>query len=87
MSWILLLVSALLSLPAVAAEKAASPPNVLLISVDTLRADHLGCYGCGRPASPHVDALAEGFKTPDLGGDKKTADVMSYLKGRVRHKV
>lgn len=34
-----------------------------------------------------VDALTEGFKTPDLGGDKKTADVMSYLKDRVRHKV
>jgi len=32
--------------------------NVLLISVDTLRADHLGCYGCGRDTSPAIDALA-----------------------------
>ncbi len=58
MSWILLLVSALLSLPALAAEKAASPPNVLLISVDTLRADHLSCYGYHLRTSPNIDKLA-----------------------------
>jgi len=34
------------------------PLNVLVISVDTLRADHLGVYGYARPTSPHVDALA-----------------------------
>lgn len=33
-------------------------PNVLLIVVDTLRADHLGCYGYGRPTSPTLDRLA-----------------------------
>lgn len=32
--------------------------NVLLIVVDTLRADHLGCYGYARDTSPHIDALA-----------------------------
>lgn len=37
----------------------ASPPqNVILISVDTLRADRLGCYGYARPTSPRIDALA-----------------------------
>lgn len=35
----------------------ATPPNVLLISVDTLRADHLGCYG-SRNKTPAFDALA-----------------------------
>lgn len=36
-----------------------SPPwNVILISVDTLRADHLSCYGYQRETSPHIDALA-----------------------------
>ena len=33
-------------------------PNVLLITVDTLRPDHLGCYGYRRSTSPHIDALA-----------------------------
>ncbi|HNT88169.1 MAG TPA: sulfatase-like hydrolase/transferase, partial [Candidatus Hydrogenedentes bacterium] len=33
-------------------------PNVVLLSVDTLRADFLGCYGCPYPTSPHVDRLA-----------------------------
>jgi arylsulfatase A-like enzyme len=32
--------------------------NVLVISVDTLRADRLGCYGCNRVTSPHIDAFA-----------------------------
>jgi arylsulfatase A-like enzyme len=33
-------------------------PNVLLITIDTLRADHLGCYGAPREDSPRIDALA-----------------------------
>jgi arylsulfatase A-like enzyme len=32
--------------------------NILVIAVDTLRADHLGCYGYGRDTSPNIDALA-----------------------------
>lgn len=33
--------------------------NVLLVVVDTLRADRLGCYGYERDTSPTIDALAE----------------------------
>ena len=33
-------------------------PNVVLISVDTLRPDHLGCYGYHRATSPRIDQLA-----------------------------
>jgi arylsulfatase A-like enzyme len=33
-------------------------PNILLISVDMLRPDHLGCYSYGRPTSPNIDRLA-----------------------------
>jgi hypothetical protein len=36
----------------------AGLPNVLLISIDTLRPDHLGCYGYGRDTSPAIDELA-----------------------------
>ncbi|MHC4470834.1 MAG: sulfatase [Planctomycetota bacterium] len=33
-------------------------PNVLVLLVDTLRADHLGAYGYERPTSPSFDRLA-----------------------------
>lgn len=33
-------------------------PNVALILIDTLRADHLGSYGFPSPISPHLDAFA-----------------------------
>jgi arylsulfatase A-like enzyme len=35
-----------------------APANVVLIVVDTLRADALGAYGAARPTSPNLDALA-----------------------------
>jgi choline-sulfatase len=35
-------------------------PSVILISVDTLRADHLGCYGYRKLRTPNLDALAQG---------------------------
>ena len=36
------------------------PPSIILISVDTLRADHLSCYGYGGLRTPHIDAIAVG---------------------------
>ena len=42
----------------------AEPPeveparNLVLISLDTTRADRLGCYGYGGPTSPSIDAMA-----------------------------
>jgi arylsulfatase A-like enzyme len=41
---------------------ASEPPpraNVLIVLVDTLRRDRLGCYGYGRPTSPALDRLAQ----------------------------
>jgi len=32
--------------------------NILLIIIDTLNADHLGCYGYYRDTSPTIDSLA-----------------------------
>jgi choline-sulfatase len=33
-------------------------PNIVLIVIDALRPDHLGCYGYDRPTSPVIDGLA-----------------------------
>lgn len=36
----------------------AEETNVVLIMIDTLRADHLGCYGYSRDTSPNIDRFA-----------------------------
>lgn len=41
-----------------AAAPAAVRPSVLLVTVDTLRADHVGAYGARTVKTPHIDALA-----------------------------
>jgi len=43
---------------AVAASAPVPAKRVILISIDTLRPDHLGTYGYPRPTSPALDALA-----------------------------
>jgi arylsulfatase A-like enzyme len=44
---------------AVLVDRAPRPRlNVLLITIDALRADHLGVYGYARPTSPNIDRLA-----------------------------
>ena len=53
-----LAVCALCATLACAGPDTTGRPNVLLITVDTLRADRLGCYGYHIPSSPQVDRLA-----------------------------
>jgi arylsulfatase A-like enzyme len=38
--------------------EAKEPLNLLVVVLDTLRPDRLGCYGYERPTSPHLDELA-----------------------------
>jgi arylsulfatase A-like enzyme len=40
-------------------ERVHHPRNLLVIALDTLRADHLGCYGYTRPTSPFLDRFAQ----------------------------
>jgi len=49
-----------LTLAACGADPAPAVGDVLLISIDTLRADALSCYGNPAPTSPVLDALAAG---------------------------
>lgn len=40
------------------ADDPGARPNLLLVTIDALRADHLSCYGYGRPTTPALDRLA-----------------------------
>jgi arylsulfatase A-like enzyme len=46
------------SVPALSGPRPPDDWNVLIVSIDTLRADHLSAYGYARATSPHIDALA-----------------------------
>ncbi|HQE93970.1 MAG TPA: sulfatase [Anaerolineae bacterium] len=35
-------------------------PNILLIGIDSLRADHMSCYGYPKLTTPHIDRFAQG---------------------------
>lgn len=62
--------------------------NVLLISVDTLRADRLGCYSEGTSCTPRLDALAREcavFESAATPRAKTTPAIASLLSGRYPH--
>jgi hypothetical protein len=52
--------AALTAAAAIAAPLARSRPPVILITIDTLRADRLGCYGSRAALTPNLDQLARG---------------------------
>lgn len=72
MKKVLLIVAMLLAVIALAAagavywsqRQAAGPPaddrhpNILMVSIDTLRADHVSAYGYPKPTTPHLDQMA-----------------------------
>ena len=43
-----------------AASRKKRLPNILLIGIDSLRADHMSCYGYPRQTTPHIGKFAEG---------------------------
>jgi arylsulfatase A-like enzyme len=48
-----------LSIDDLRAETVKDDFNIVLITIDTLRADHLSCYGYKRPTSPAIDKIAK----------------------------
>jgi arylsulfatase A-like enzyme len=54
-----LIVVAVLSVLIYAQSLGPKKPNIILIAIDTLRADHLGCYGYARETSPNIDAFVK----------------------------
>jgi arylsulfatase A-like enzyme len=66
-------------------DEAAARPDIIFIVVDTLRADHLGCYGYGRPTSPRLDALAGGgtlFESAWAAAPWTLPSIMSMMTSR-----
>ncbi|RME22394.1 MAG: hypothetical protein D6798_15910 [Deltaproteobacteria bacterium] len=66
----------------------ATQPDIVLVLVDTLRADHLGVYGYERPTSPHIDAWAQGASVFDRAyahSGWTLASVASLFTGRLPH--
>jgi arylsulfatase A-like enzyme len=59
-------------------------PNVIIMLLDTLRADHLGVYGYERDTSPHLDAFAREsylFKFAVTAAPWTPPSVLSILSG------
>lgn len=74
--------------PSASRSASNGPPNVLVIGIDTLRADHLGAYGYPRATSPNIDRLAaEGVRYARcLSPDSSTAASHASLwTGRYPH--
>jgi arylsulfatase A-like enzyme len=85
--WIAVVVGALLFAGCGRQERPAPDRlNLLLLSVDTLRADHLGAWGHPQETSPHLDALAEsGVRFADATAQwpKTWPSMASMLTGRL----
>ena len=66
------------------APRPSTRPNVLVIVIDTLRADHLGSYGYGLETSPYLDGLARAgtrFTTARAPSSWTGSSVASLLTG------
>ncbi len=67
------------------ARPAQRPPNVLLVTIDTLRADRIGPYGAKSPATPVLDRMAAAgcvFETMTVSVPLTRASHATILTGR-----
>jgi arylsulfatase A-like enzyme len=63
-------------------------PNIFLITVDTLRADHLGCYGYPKETSPAIDRFASEallFEEANAHAPVTSSSCASILSGFLPH--
>jgi len=71
-------------------ERRAGPgaPNLVLVTIDTLRCDHLDLYGYERPTAPHLAALARGgtvFEAAVAQAPETLHSVASLMTGLYPH--
>ena len=81
---LLLAMSACRAPPEVGSPYACTDCNLLLISIDTLRADHLGTYGYSQETSPNIDEWARQsvvFERAFSTAEKTTDSHMSIFTG------
>jgi arylsulfatase len=74
------------SQPASEGPKSLKDWNLIIINIDALRADHLGCYGYHRDTSPFIDSLAaEGvlFEHAMANSSHTSESVASLITGRL----
>ncbi|MGH9355127.1 MAG: sulfatase [Terriglobia bacterium] len=67
---------------------ATQRPNIVLIILDTVRADHLSCYGYARPTTPNIDRLAARgvrFKNAVAASSWTLPSVASIFTGLLPH--
>lgn len=86
--WGLVLAVLLLGLGCGREPNSSAAGNVILVIVDTLRADHLGCYGYDRDTSPHIDRFArrsERYENAYAQAPWTLPSVASILTGRWAH--
>ncbi|HEV8337256.1 MAG TPA: sulfatase [Candidatus Polarisedimenticolia bacterium] len=79
-----LLLAAAALLGALACAKPPPPASLLLVTIDTLRADHLEIYGYSRPTSPRIDSLARAgttFRNAYTPVPRTTQSVATILTG------
>ena len=61
------------------------PYNVLLVTIDSMRADHVGLFGYGRPTTRHIDRLgrsALAFERAYAQANNTAASIPSLVTGR-----
>jgi hypothetical protein len=71
--------------PAVQWSREPATTSVVLITVDSLRADHLGSYGYPRPTSPHIDGwFRDGTRFADAiaPGAYTTVTMPALMRGK-----
>ncbi|MFC2154359.1 sulfatase, partial [Candidatus Altiarchaeota archaeon] len=55
---LIIIISANIITPTLIHQRGAGKPNVILVTIDTLRADHLGCYGYQKNTTPFIDEFS-----------------------------
>jgi arylsulfatase A-like enzyme len=71
-----------------AARPTAPPPDIVLVSIDTLRADRLGVYGSTSGATPEIDRFREGaalFRTAVAQAPATLSSHASLFTSRLPH--